>query len=663
MREISRKECKGYRKETRKAIILIKFKHALIQYTNMKFIFSLFSFICAIQLSAQSSFTYNPAQPQPGEQIKISYTPATAVDNKSQVPQLVLIEFTNTKSRVIEVPLKKESDNFVGSFTPDTAANLLALGFSTNGKFDSNKDTGYLIHIYSGDKIARGSYANKAKVYVYNTGRIIGVKGSAANAVAAFEQEFKNYPESKEKYIVNYLNAKSKADKKEGIVIVLAEIEATLAKGVTTVDDYTRLQDLYKIIGQRNQSAFYSKLKREKFPDAIFSANDYFDFFENEKDLEKQKALLAEVVRVSEANKNNGIDYASVLDYLRSNIAVKYIALKDWEGFKKEAAAITNKTIQASLYNNMAWRLQKTNTNIPLAEEISKVAAAYAKKEWQKPGEKKPDMYSQKEWETSRKYTYANYAATYAAILYDMNKYKEGIGYAKDAALTIYDGEFINVNTTYAKLAEKVLSEKVYKPQVEKFVKTNKYSTQIQNILKTLYVKKNKSDSGFMEYIEKLRNEADDLLKARLKSKMMNTAAAPFTLNDLDGNKVSLSDFKGKVVILDFWATWCGPCLSSFPAMQTAVDKYPDVKFLFINTWEKEEDKLTAPAKFMKESDYRFHVLLDAEGSVAKDFGVNGIPVKFVIGKDGQIKFSSVGFNGEEEMIKELGMMIKMAGE
>jgi thiol-disulfide isomerase/thioredoxin len=58
----------------------------------------------------------------------------------------------------------------------------------------------------------------------------------------------------------------------------------------------------------------------------------------------------------------------------------------------------------------------------------------------------------------------------------------------------------------------------------------------------------------------------------------------------LNGNEVSLEQFKGKIVIIDFWATWCGPCLQSFPGLQTSVDKYKDnndVKFLFINTWER----------------------------------------------------------------------------
>src|SRR5690554_8083345 len=69
--------------------------------------------------------------------------------------------------------------------------------------------------------------------------------------------------------------------------------------------------------------------------------------------------------------------------------------------------------------------------------------------------------------------------------------------------------------------------------------------------------------------------------------------APDFTLEDLEGNTVSLKDLEGKVVVLDFWATWCAPCIKSFPAMQMAVNKYkddPEVEFLFINTWEQRDE-------------------------------------------------------------------------
>jgi thiol-disulfide isomerase/thioredoxin len=152
---------------------------------------------------------------------------------------------------------------------------------------------------------------------------------------------------------------------------------------------------------------------------------------------------------------------------------------------------------------------------------------------------------------------------------------------------------------------------------------------------------------------------------------MINTPAPLFTLKDLDGNTVSLNSLKGKVVIVDFWATWCGPCKASFPGMQMAVNKYkndPNVKFLFVDCWETAKDYADGVKKFIADNKYTFHVLLDEkdtdgrQAKVVSSFDVSGIPTKFIIDKAGNVRFKYVGYDGTPEaLVDEVSNMIDMA--
>jgi len=151
----------------------------------------------------------------------------------------------------------------------------------------------------------------------------------------------------------------------------------------------------------------------------------------------------------------------------------------------------------------------------------------------------------------------------------------------------------------------------------------------------------------------------------------INRPASDFTLRDISGKSVSLKDFRGKIVILDFWASWCVPCRQSFPAVKLAMDRYKDskdVQFLFIDTRETSADYKNLAQKFLKETGYNFEVLFDEFGEDGKmnkyylKYGLIGIPTKIFIDKKGIIRSKSIGFRPgqtDEEAANELNKEIE----
>ena len=139
-----------------------------------------------------------------------------------------------------------------------------------------------------------------------------------------------------------------------------------------------------------------------------------------------------------------------------------------------------------------------------------------------------------------------------------------------------------------------------------------------------------------------------DVFSLDSPSALMNSAAPDFTLNDLNGQPVSLSDYQGKILFLNFWQTTCPPCIEEMPDfLDFMADQPDDVTWLTVNF--DESDQMVR--EFFAEFDFLgIPTVMDYESDVRYQYGVFGAPVTFVIDPDGVIQYMNIGQLYYEEM-------------
>ena len=139
------------------------------------------------------------------------------------------------------------------------------------------------------------------------------------------------------------------------------------------------------------------------------------------------------------------------------------------------------------------------------------------------------------------------------------------------------------------------------------------------------------------------------LVSASVLAVEIGETAPGFTIESLNSDEtVSLGDFKGKVVILDFWASWCGPCLVAMPKLSALSDELPEARAALLAVSVDTNPKRAQ--RFMKKMGATYDSLIDPSGEVAAMYNLPGMPTTFVIDQDGRITARLVGFKPGDEL-------------
>ena len=602
----------------------------------------LFSVIC-ISMYAQSALTIIPSKLEVDKEVKYTYTGKLAKAGTEITVGLFTIKNGNNKTIKTELNGNKIEWSLN---IPDSIVYVL-FKIKNGAETDSNNGFGYGFNVFQNGKPVKGTYLLQG---IFNIlGSDYGIPESGDKAVELMEKDYTLNPDLKEIQFTTiwYLNALTKTSNRKGDAVVIARkiYDEDLQNGANDEDMMQLLYILYPDNDNKRDSLINEAVKL--YPKSKLSfikkSNEFYSMNDPEKVFQLYDSLLKDFPEECKKAQSN----------IDRTLTIAYRKKKDYVNFEYYLSKKQHDyAFQAEQLNEIAWELATANLELTAAKAYSERALvqmdSLSKAE-------KPQYYNSKEkWDEFWNKTTGNYYDTYATIFYKSGKIQTAAEQQK-IAVRLTSGKNTYINEQLVRYLIESNQPKEALARAEEFKIAQQGTVKIDSMYTVAYVAIHGSTKGLDAAKEKMEVQIKD--------------APDFTLKTLDGKSVTLSSLKGKIVILDLWATWCGPCLASFSGMQKAIDALKDrndVCFYFINTFEHmgPEARLQKIEQTILNKKVNFNILLDEQTgtdyTVASLYSVTNIPSKIIIDKKGKIYSTLVGFNGnDEELVKELKSIVE----
>lgn len=633
-----------------------------------------------------AQFRYTPERPQPGNVVSFTYTPTAVLANETTLEGRYVRYGSPTQMRLSQpetATAVRVGNTLVGEIKvpkKDVAGLLVAFQSKANpALIDHNNTHFYPILLYTADgNVQPHAVGGQASVMVRTAfPYAMKIKPDWAWTVGQYERELQQHPATRPLYWADLILAKMRQAESAPVEAATRSVKRggkrTAPKSATRVSPATVRQIVLADIatyldGQKpapspadltTAAQLYEQLNEPKLAQ---QARDRIKTVDPAGDA-AQKAR-AEAVRAEPdpgkkltafTSFTQAFPTSAYRPMLVSSVAEAYFKPGQFNQLMHFLSAQPVTVTDPALLLSFAQQLVEEGRGIPQAEWIANRAITVFRQvpAPRNSGQDRP----------------AQIRAAQAALghaLEQQNRFLPALTAYRDAANSLApDQTDPRTNERTWLCAQRASRADSVLPFIEGAVREGRVTPRLRSSLLDWQTPRLGGAAQATTYLRALEADYRADRRAELAEQFVNQPAPGFTLTTLDGKTVSLAGLRGKVVVLDFWATWCGPCIASFPAMRQARDYFkndPKVQFLFVNT--REGGPVSRVQSFVARQPYTGVVPLDMNQRVSDAYGVQGIPTKVIIDPKGRVRYRSIGYSGNAEAtVDELTLVIEALKE